>query len=169
LESWTSLLLRPGWWACRAARGYAATIRVRAARSAFAKSCHRVTALSVLGVTVRSDLTARHRAVRPAAGAIALRRQRYPAALADGDFDLDIAPRLSSIQRNNNSINVMAQDRPLGVSEDDEAILRPAKFCWYRMFLSAVTSISKAAASAASSQAPFPSLSHPRSIASTTT
>ena len=49
-----------------------------------------------------------------------MRRQRYPDALSDGDFDLDIAPRLSPIQGNNNPINVIAQYRPLGVSKNDD-------------------------------------------------
>ena len=49
-----------------------------------------------------------------------MRRQRYPDALSDGDFDLDIAPRLSPIQGNNNPINVITQYRPLGVSKDDD-------------------------------------------------
>jgi hypothetical protein len=48
------------------------------------------------------------------------RRQRHPAALSDWDFDLDIAARLGPVQGTNNPINVMAQYRPLGVSEDDD-------------------------------------------------
>jgi hypothetical protein len=49
-----------------------------------------------------------------------MRRQRYPAALSDGDFDLGIAARLSPVQGNNNLINVITQYRPLGVCEDDD-------------------------------------------------
>jgi len=44
----------------------------------------------------------------------------YSVALSDWDFDLDIAAWLGPIQGNNNPINVMAQHRPLGISEDDD-------------------------------------------------
>src|SRR6267378_3051398 len=81
--------------------------------------------LSVLSVTVKristaANVQASHRPVGSAPSTIAMRRQRYPDALSDGDFDLDIAPRLSPIQGNNNPINVIAQYRPLGVSKNDD-------------------------------------------------
>src|SRR5271157_1989272 len=55
-----------------------------------------------------------------------------------------------------------------GVLNTTRAILRPIRFCWKRMFLSAVRSTSKPARSASASNSPLESLSHPRSLASVT-
>ncbi len=48
------------------------------------------------------------------------------------------------------------------------AIFRPFKFCWYRIFLSVVSKISKPAASAFVSKSPLEILSQPRSMARVT-
>src|SRR5712692_7972369 len=52
-----------------------------------------------------------------------------------------------------------------GVLSTTTAILRPARFCWYWMFLSAVRETSNPARSASASKSPLESVSHPRSLA----
>ena len=64
------------------------------------------------------------------------------------------------------SLCLMSLHRPL--PRPTIAILRPVRFCWYRMFRSVVRSTSKPAASAASSSSPFRRASHPRDRASST-
>src|SRR5712692_2540180 len=53
-----------------------------------------------------------------------------------------------------------------GVLSTTTAILRPARFCWYWMFLSAVGKTSNPARSASASKSPLESVSHPRVLAS---
>jgi len=87
---------------------------------------------------------------------------------ADWNFDLSVFTRCTA-QRGNNSIDVATQHRPLGISKDNDGDLAQGQILLKSYILSAVMNTSKPAASAASSKAPFPSASHPRSTASTTT
>jgi len=56
----------------------------------------------------------------------------------------------------------------MALSNTTTAIFRRPRFCWYRMLWSAVTKTSKPAASAASSNSPFLSRSHPYDLHSFT-
>jgi len=85
------------------------------------------------------------------------------------DFNFGVAARNRRIDSRDNSVHMTAQDGPLGISKKDESDFSARQILLIPDVLVSRYDSSKPEASAASSITPFTSLSHPRSIASTTT